>query len=49
MEFVVAEIYALWRAMKFCEELQFSRVQLEGDALSVVEVMNKLLDACFCM
>ncbi|XP_041001645.1 uncharacterized protein LOC121247346 [Juglans microcarpa x Juglans regia] len=38
---VVAEIYALWRAMKFCEELKFSMVQLEGDALSVVQAVNK--------
>ncbi|KAF5441808.1 hypothetical protein F2P56_036977, partial [Juglans regia] len=36
----VAEIYALWRAMKLCVELNLSMVQLDGDALSVVQAVN---------
>ncbi|XP_042973059.1 uncharacterized protein LOC122304861 [Carya illinoinensis] len=37
---VVAEVHALWRAMKLCEELKFSKVQLEGDAKSVINAVN---------
>ncbi|KAF5447458.1 hypothetical protein F2P56_033012 [Juglans regia] len=38
---VMAEIYALWRAMKLCNELNFERVQLEGDALTVIQAIKK--------
>ncbi|XP_042972892.1 uncharacterized protein LOC122304693 [Carya illinoinensis] len=37
---MVAEIYALWRAMKLCAELNFRKVQFEGDALAVVNAVN---------
>ncbi|XP_042953522.1 uncharacterized protein LOC122290063 [Carya illinoinensis] len=37
---MVAEVYALWRAMKLCVELNFKKVQFEGDALSVVKAVN---------
>ncbi|KAG6639485.1 hypothetical protein CIPAW_10G104100 [Carya illinoinensis] len=41
-DLVIAEVFALWRAMKLCEDLHFRNVQLEGDALSVVKVVNSL-------
>ncbi|XP_042939495.1 uncharacterized protein LOC122274525 [Carya illinoinensis] len=37
---VVAELRALWRAMKLCAELNFENVIFEGDALVVVNAVN---------
>ncbi|XP_042944583.1 uncharacterized protein LOC122278459 [Carya illinoinensis] len=43
---IVAEVYALWRAMKLCAELNFRKVQFEGDTLSVMNAVNSS-DECW--
>ncbi|XP_042939662.1 uncharacterized protein LOC122274720 [Carya illinoinensis] len=37
---VVAELHALWRAMKLCAELNFEKVIFEGDSLIAVKAVN---------
>lgn len=37
---ILAEMNALWRAMEFCIELNFSNVVFDGDALAVIEAVN---------
>ncbi|XP_040990906.1 uncharacterized protein LOC121238127 [Juglans microcarpa x Juglans regia] len=36
------ELHALWRALKLCVELNFTKVLLEGDALKVVKAVNSI-------
>ncbi|XP_042969095.1 uncharacterized protein LOC122301780 [Carya illinoinensis] len=39
---IIVEVFALWRAMKLCDELNFWNAQLEGDALTIVNAVNSL-------
>jgi hypothetical protein len=41
IEFNIVEAFAALRAINFCRELGFYRVILEGDALQVMQVLNK--------
>ncbi len=37
----IAKATAAWRAALFCKELGYQRVELEGDALQVVQALQK--------
>lgn len=41
----VAEAMALWKAISYCLELDFSRLHLEGNALEVVHALQQQ-DSC---
>ncbi|KAF5477506.1 hypothetical protein F2P56_004140 [Juglans regia] len=38
---VVAELQALWRALKLCAELQWNKVIFKGDALGIIQAVNR--------
>ncbi|XP_035547368.1 uncharacterized protein LOC118348906 [Juglans regia] len=37
----VAELQALWRALKLCAELQWNKVIFEGDAMGIIDAVNR--------
>ncbi|KAF5442911.1 hypothetical protein F2P56_035519 [Juglans regia] len=38
---IVAEVHALWRAVELCTELRFTNVVFEGDALTIIDAINR--------
>ncbi|KAF5476878.1 hypothetical protein F2P56_003569 [Juglans regia] len=37
----VAELQALWRALKLCAELQWNKIIFEGDAMGIIDTVNR--------
>jgi hypothetical protein len=38
---VIAEVTAAWRAALFCRELDYRKIELEEDALQVMQALRK--------
>lgn len=46
---LVAECHALWKALELCNELNFQKVMLEGDAKNIVSAVNSEEEDLSCV